>query len=395
MFLVGHFFRGNLVQRGKTWDLTESWTENSQKNPNFSWFFNFTPQPRWPQMRLWIFVPLTIPISNLKGCISGLGLAGFSLSIANQSVKSWWFLHWFVDSLFFSAVKNMTFRLSTWLHCSIQQSQLLLSTASGNLHLQAPRHCLDMRRWSLHGGARVNWTFIQKQLYILVEISHILSDLDSFKISHFNSFLNTKATIQFLSNISAHLGFGLFLHLPWPIPHLSPTCSVFNDASKRSAYTWLLRTKQSFTAASFKVQDASCLGAVTVRQFGWQDVWRLQHPRLTKDRDLFLFCGTQLDTHHLHALSSTLGSEASSSPTWAFKMVVWSACPAKTGTDRIFSLWSRTASGVQDVSREPRDEETLDNDNHRPGLQFTLDLTHLAPGLSRATSKKCAANCKD
>jgi len=116
------------------------------------------------------------------------------------------------------------------------------------------------------------WSKGELNLYsertILVEISHILSDLDSFKISHFNSFLNTKATIQFLSNISAHLGFGLFLHLPSPIPHLSPTCSVFNDASKRSAYTWLLRTRQSFTAASFKVQDASCLGAVTASQFG-------------------------------------------------------------------------------------------------------------------------------
>lgn len=233
------------------------------RNPNLSWFFNFTPWPRWPQMRLWIFGPLTIPISNLKGCISRLGLAGFNLSIANQSVKSWWFLHWFVDSL---------------LKCQKLDFQLDCTVVYG--HLQALRHCLDMLcSFEILPMVTAWWSKGELNLYsettILVEISQILSDLDSFKISHFNSFLNTKATIQFLSNISAHLGFGLFFHLPWPIPHLSPTCSVFNDASKRSAYTWLLRTRQSFTAASFKVQDASCFGAVTVSQFGWQDVWSL------------------------------------------------------------------------------------------------------------------------
>ena len=224
-------------------------------------------------MRLWIFEPLTIPISNLKGCISRLGLAGFSLSIANQSVKSWWFLHWFVDSLL-KCCQKLDFQLD----CTEEKPTEPASVE--HCHLQALRHCLDMHKlWNFADGhctVEQGWTEpLFRNNYPGWDFTRPVWSLDSFKISHFNSFLNTKATIQFLSNISAHLGFGLFLHLPWPIPHLSPTCSVFNDASKRSAYTWLLRTRQSFTAASFKVQDASCLGAVTVSQFGWQDVWRL------------------------------------------------------------------------------------------------------------------------
>lgn len=157
MFLVARFFRGNLVQRiqrGKTSGLTES------KLQLILQLYTLTKVTPNALVNLWTTDHPHLQPQRLHLPTWPCRLQSFDCQPKCEILMISALICWFLVK-----VLSKTW-LSTWLHWrkTNRASFCWALPPPGAQTLPGHAQALKFCRWSLHGGARVNWTFIQKQL---------------------------------------------------------------------------------------------------------------------------------------------------------------------------------------------------------------------------------------